>query len=153
MIYLHDTLTHSGLEKLTGFQKALVDMGHDGAIILRCIREVEAAQTLMMRILTNIGEAAVVCSEDVLAIGALKAARQLGRDVPRQVEVVGFNNSLLCRCCQPELTSVDSQVQLLCTQAVARLMDILAGKKVLPETVVQGQYISRGTTLSDKEDS
>lgn len=45
---------------------------------------------------------AVLASEDVLAVGAMKYAQAVGRRVPEDLSVVGYNNSNLCLCTEPE---------------------------------------------------
>ena len=41
------------------------------------------------------------------AIAIIKAARELGRRVPQDVKVVGFENSKSSAICDPELTTID----------------------------------------------
>ncbi len=154
VLYLHDSLTHSGREKLEGYQQAIDEAGREPATVMRCAREVDSARTVSRRLLQAMGsrQVGVVASEDFLAIGALKAAKEAGFSVPDQVSLIGFNNSLLCQCCQPELSSVDSRVQQLCQEAVARAMDMLAGRTTERERILEGIYVGRGTTCDDKEE-
>jgi LacI family transcriptional regulator len=50
---------------------------------------------------------ALFCANDLIAVGALRALRRTGRDVPRDVAVVGVDNTDLAEACWPPLTSVD----------------------------------------------
>jgi LacI family transcriptional regulator len=50
---------------------------------------------------------AVLCANDLLAAGAMDALHTLGRDVPREVAVVGMDDTDLARLTWPSLTSVD----------------------------------------------
>ena len=122
--------------------------------VMRCAREIESARTVSRRLLQAMGSrpVGVVASEDILAIGALKAAKEAGLTVPDQISLIGFNNSILCRSCQPELSSVDSRVELLCREGVARVMDMLAGRSAERDTILEGTYVGRGTTHDDKEE-
>ncbi len=150
-LYLYDSVTHSGLEKLEGYQQAIREAGGEPAVVMRCARTVESARSACNRLLPSLGvrPIGIVASEDILAIGALKAAMETGLSVPNQVAVIGFNNSILCQCCQPELSSVDSRVQLLCQEAVARVMDMLAGRPAEQDTILEGIYVGRGTTRDE----
>ncbi len=154
VLYLHDSLTHSGREKLEGYQQAVEEAGMEPPAVMRCAREIESARTVSRRLLQAMGSrpVGVVASEDILAIGALKAAKEAGLTVPDQISLIGFNNSILCRCCQPELSSVDSRVELLCREGVARVMDMLAGRSAERDTILEGSYVGRGTTHDDKEE-
>jgi LacI family transcriptional regulator/LacI family asc operon transcriptional repressor len=90
---------------------------------------------------------AVIGAEDILAVGALKACAAEGLSVPRDVAVVGFNNSVLAQCCTPELTSVDNKVQALCTTAVRVLLDVFEGREVSAKTVLSTQMVFRESFL------
>lgn len=71
---------------------------------------------------------AVVASEDELAVAAIKASLSHGLQVPRDVSIIGYNNSILSRCCEPELTTVDSRVEALCMTAISTLFGVFGGK-------------------------
>jgi DNA-binding LacI/PurR family transcriptional regulator len=49
---------------------------------------------------------AVLCANDVLALGALQAARRLGRRVPDELAIVGFDDFPFARHVEPPLTTV-----------------------------------------------
>ena len=48
----------------------------------------------------------VFCGNDVLAVGALRRARQLGIDVPNDVSITGFDDMELAQTAYPPLTTV-----------------------------------------------
>ncbi len=50
---------------------------------------------------------AILCANDLLAIGALAALRETGLDVPRDVAIVGMDNTPLSEVTWPTLTTVD----------------------------------------------
>jgi DNA-binding LacI/PurR family transcriptional regulator len=49
---------------------------------------------------------ALLCSNDVLAVGALQAAKVLGRRVPTDLAIVGFDDFDFARYVDPPLTTV-----------------------------------------------
>lgn len=53
----------------------------------------------------------VLCFSDVIAHGVILAAEQLGLDVPRDVSVIGFDDSALARRLRPQLTTVHQDVR------------------------------------------
>lgn len=74
---------------------------------------------------------AVVCGSDQIARGVLDVARDLGRDVPRDVAVVGFDNwTALTTHSRPELTSIDPNLQELGRTAAQRVFAALDGVDV-----------------------
>jgi DNA-binding LacI/PurR family transcriptional regulator len=64
----------------------------------------------------------VLCFSDVLALGVIRVAGQLGRDVPGDVSVVGFDDNPLARRSRPTLTTVRQDVAGKGSAAAAELM-------------------------------
>jgi LacI family transcriptional regulator len=64
---------------------------------------------------------AVVCSNDMTAIGALHALYRTTHDVPRDVSVVGFDDIHLAQFMLPPLTTVQMSCRDLATAAVEAL--------------------------------
>ncbi len=65
---------------------------------------------------------ALVCFNDGLATGALAALRAAGRDVPRDVQVVGFDNVEESAYLFPPLTTVDSSIPWIARTSIERLL-------------------------------
>ena len=91
------------------------------------------------------GATAVVCGSDMMAIGAVRAARAAGLEVPRDVSVVGYDDSLLVAFLDPPLTTVRQPVAQMGGTAVAALADAISGDPVAsreyyfaPELVLRG---------------
>ena len=59
------------------------------------------------RLLERVTPDAILCANDLLAIGALSALRDRGLDVPADVALVGMDNTTLAEVTWPTLTSVD----------------------------------------------
>jgi len=53
----------------------------------------------------------VLCFSDVIAHGVVRAAEELGLDVPRDLSVIGFDDSPLARRLRPQLTTVHQDVR------------------------------------------
>ena len=54
----------------------------------------------------NLNVTAIVCVNDVMAVGTLRALRDSGLRVPQDISVTGFDNTKLAQFCNPSLTSV-----------------------------------------------
>ena len=89
---------------------------------------------------------AVITSDDSLAVGAVKYAHEAGISIPDQLSVIGYNNSLLSRCTDPEITSIDSKVEALCTTTINTLMGVFSGMNVPSRTTIASDLIKRQTT-------
>ena len=144
ILYLYDALTYSGCEKIAGYKDGLQQCGvpFDDALAVRVSKSVgDAAAKTADLIKDKPGFSAVMASEDLLAIGALKALQSAGLTMP----VIGFNNSILSQCSTPALTTVDNMLDTLCSSAIAMLADILSGKDVSAKIVVESKLVERDT--------
>ncbi len=81
-----------------------------------------AASALMDR-----GCTAVVCASDMMALGAIRAARQRGLEVPDDISVVGFDDSPLIAFTDPPLTTVRKPVPAMGQAAVRTLLEEIGG--------------------------
>ncbi|WP_374194339.1 LacI family DNA-binding transcriptional regulator [Streptomyces sp. N35] len=89
----------------------------------------------------------IVCASDLMALGAVRAARQRGLDVPRDVSVVGYDDSPLIAFTDPPLTTVRQPVQAMATAAVGALIEEIHGNPVQrTEFVFQPELVVRGST-------
>ncbi|MEU9472616.1 LacI family DNA-binding transcriptional regulator [Streptomyces avermitilis] len=95
------------------------------------------------------GSTAVVCASDMMALGAVRAARQQALDVPKDVSVIGFDDSPLIAFTDPPLTTIRQPVRSMGQVAVNALLEEIAGTPAphtefvfLPELVVRGSTAS-----------
>jgi len=65
---------------------------------------------------------AIICSNDLYAIGALKACREAGVCVPGELAIVGFDNIAVGNYFEPSLTSVTSESKVVAQAAVDLLL-------------------------------
>jgi DNA-binding LacI/PurR family transcriptional regulator len=68
---------------------------------------------------------AVLCQSDVLALGVLHAAEELGLTVPGDLSVVGFDDNPLARRVRPTLTTVRQDVDAKGKAAAAALLEVI----------------------------
>ncbi|MBM7660748.1 DNA-binding LacI/PurR family transcriptional regulator [Bacillus mesophilus] len=66
---------------------------------------------------------ALVVMDDLMALGVLNKLDEMGKAVPDDISVVGFNNVLLTEISRPPLTSVDINIFQLGYQAAKSLID------------------------------
>ncbi|HIU74503.1 MAG TPA: LacI family DNA-binding transcriptional regulator [Candidatus Pelethocola excrementipullorum] len=150
-LFLYRADSFSGTKKKEGFLKALeleeMDWSKDQIVMSSgSIRDV---QSLLLDIHKKLPFDAVLASDDELAIGALKFAKTAGLSIPDDLSIVGYNNSMLSICCDPELTSIDNRLEYLCNTSVSLLMNLLNGKTAPDKTVVSADIVIRDTTRKD----
>jgi LacI family transcriptional regulator len=95
---------------------------------------------------------AVVCYNDMVAIGFMAAAKSLGISIPEDLSVVGIDNIPFGRFTSPALTTVDTQSELLGEEGMRLLFREIAGEnlseaghmKVEPRLVTRDSTRVRG---------
>lgn len=93
---------------------------------------------------------AILAADDIIAIGALKAAQEAGLQIPGQVSLTGFDGIEMTQFISPALTTVRQPIEVMSQIALKRLMDLIAGKEVNEEVSirVQPELIVRQSTGS-----
>jgi LacI family transcriptional regulator len=69
---------------------------------------IEPGREAVERLLARTTPDAIFCANDLLALGALSALRAAGLDVPRDVALVGMDNTNLSLVTSPPLTTLDN---------------------------------------------
>ncbi len=93
------------------------------------------------------GCTALVCGSDLMAIGAVQAARARGMRVPEDVSVVGSDDSLLIAYTDPPLTTVRQPVRAMSAAAVDALLDLVSGVDTArAEYVFRPELVVRAST-------
>lgn len=151
ILYLHHSRNYSGLRKLEGYRDGLMAAGLPVDERLIALFEGDKADAHSVRDALLALDAgglafdAVLTSEDTLAVGAIKYARAAGRRVPEDLMVIGYNNSAVCRYCEPELTSVDNRLHAVCERLAVTMTGVLSGEEMPQRTVFAGELVCRAS--------
>ncbi|MGH3387485.1 MAG: LacI family DNA-binding transcriptional regulator, partial [Actinomadura sp.] len=139
------------LRKIEGFRRAIADrFGRADAddLIAHSLFTVEGGQAAAEALLDR-GCTGIVCGSDLMALGAIRAARGRGLAVPEDVSVVGYDDSPLIAFTDPPLTTVRQPVQAMATAAVDTLLEAVDGSPSRHlELVFQPELVVRGSTGS-----
>lgn len=154
ILHLYDSDSFSGRKKLSGYQSALVE--HElpvEKLYMQKFTGNRESPVEISKFLDSISTGGftfdgVFASSDYLALGAIKYAKSKGLRIPDDVSIIGYNNSVLVECSDPELSSVDNQLEQISAQLVSTLASVLEGNDMPQKTVYSGVIIKRKTTLS-----
>ncbi len=149
ILYLYTSRSYSGLQKLSGYKNSILANGLQlqEDLMIACPNDISATQNILNAAYEKgLRFDAVVASEDQLAVAAVKFAKQKGLSVPEELSIVGYNNSILSGCTDPEITSVDNHVETLCMTTISTLMRVLDGNDVPNKTTISNDIIIRETT-------
>ncbi|MEV6794113.1 LacI family DNA-binding transcriptional regulator [Streptomyces sp. NPDC051320] len=95
-------------QRLEGYERALRAHGikPDPTLVAESDMTRESGYEAACRLLTGTDATAIFCANDMSAAGTIAAARDLGRSVPDDVSVVGFDDIPLAEEVYPRLTTV-----------------------------------------------
>lgn len=152
ILYLYNSNSYSGLKKLAGYQNALLT--HDIALkkeMQQCFKgsheDIDGVKNFVEAIYKKgIKFDGIVTSDDFLAIGAMNFARANNINVPKDLQIIGYNNSILTLCSEPDISSIDNRLEDMCIQLVKTLIGTLSQNEMPQKTIFSGELIKRGST-------
>ena len=121
------------VERLEGYRKALEKNGlaFQENLVLESDFSQEGAYQTMKKLLSRCpAPTAVLVINDYSALGALRAAKEMGFQVPENLSVVGFGDVPLAPMTSPPLTTVHEPFQRMGQEATDMLLKIIQGKRL-----------------------
>ncbi|USG67809.1 LacI family transcriptional regulator [Brevibacillus ruminantium] len=136
-----------GRERARGYRLALQENGleYDEKYVLFGPSSVECGKQMGLKMLQAAERpTAIFAGNDLVAIGIIQAARELGLSIPDDVSVVGYDNTILAAISNPPLTTVAQPFHDMGRQVMDLLIEEIKGKKkgkkrvvMLPELCVR----------------
>jgi DNA-binding LacI/PurR family transcriptional regulator len=115
-------------------------------LVERAMFSLEGGQAAANRLIAS-GATGVICASDPLALGAIRAVRRAGLNVPTDVSVVGFDDSAFMNCTDPPLTTVRQPIESIGKAAVAMLTSQIEGAAITAEELFyEPELVVRGST-------
>jgi len=148
------------LDRLNGYRIELDAVGiivPDEYVLTVPGSDPELGQKALTRLLAlDQPPTAVVCYNDMLAIGVLKGCRDAGIRVPDDLSVTGFDNITFSAFACPPLTTIDQPKQSIGSEAARLLMDLVEsgyrGEAFEPqEIVLKGRLLIRESTSTPRQ--
>ncbi len=95
---------------------------------------------------------AVMCSNDLTAIGAMKAFQSGGLEIPEDISIIGLDNIALTEIVSPELTTIELERYKIGKTAMEMLLNRIKDKK-LPKQICtfKTKLIVRKSTAKSKK--
>lgn len=127
--YLGFAPARPDMERMRGLSECL--LAHGRSLTRYEVREptlAEGERVCSAVVLRKDKPDAVVCYNDMIAIGFMGVAKSLGVSIPQDMSVVGIDNIPFGRFTSPALTTVDIQSERLGEEAMQLLFRQIAGK-------------------------
>lgn len=133
--------------KRAGFEAAVAKHLPDGdSAVVSTLFTVEGGHSATLSLIDQ-GCTAIVCGSDLMALGAIRAARSRGLQVPRDLSVIGFDDSPLIAFTDPPLTTLRQPVDAMANAAVTSLVASISGEPVTArELLFVAELIVRSST-------
>ena len=123
-------------ERADGFYKALRrnNLSTSKSIVHTLSPSVEGSYNDMKKILSNGAEVAnsYFADNDMIAIGAMRAFKEFGYNIPADIAIIGFDNAYTCDIINPPLTTINVPKQEMGQLAVERLIYIMNHNNASP---------------------
>jgi LacI family transcriptional regulator len=100
-------------------------------------------QRLMER--QQIGHIAVFAANDLMALGAMMAVREAGRECPKDVSILGFDGIPAGAFSWPGLTTIEKPARELGYRATSELIGEIGGRPGMGRTYLPCRLIERGS--------
>ncbi|OOY10888.1 hypothetical protein BMI86_05150 [Thioclava sp. DLFJ5-1] len=92
---------------------------------------------------------AIFCANDESALGAIRAAQQAGLDVPRDLSVIGFDDTMLAEISDPPLTTIRQPRQQMGAVAAEMVIDMLEnGPGQCARRILDCELVERSTVAA-----
>ena len=149
ILFMYDSESFSARQKLAGYEAALQDAGYPvlGNLKFKTKNDIEYTKNMLLEYNKVLDFDSVLATDDGIAAGAVKYAKIKGLSIPEELSITGYNNSILALCSDPELTSVDSKLGVMCRKTVERMIELLENEAQIEKNVcVPCEIVRRCTT-------
>lgn len=137
----------SGADRLAGFRDALGE-ALDPNLVVEVPLYSRASGVVGMRELLRRDPTidGVFASSDPIAAGAMDVLRQMGKRIPEDVGIVGFDDSDWALRCEPLLSTVRQPADLLGRKAASVVLDLIDGvQPLLTGTILPTEIVWRAS--------
>lgn len=136
-----------GLDRKKGYLNALIE--HDVRVEEDLIQEgdfTESSGYVAMRKLLPSKPDAVFAASDIMAIGAMRAAREAGLSIPEDIAFIGFDDLPMANQPRPRLTTIHQPVYEFGVKAVETLIDLIEnGIRPARRVIMDTELVVRDT--------
>ena len=141
---------HDARERLEGYHLALREGGVTPIpqLVVEEGSDEEAGARALHRLIKLKPFTAIFAANDRLAVGALQALQKVGKKVPEEVSLVGFDDRSVARFMTPALTTVRYPLREIGERAACHLTDLINGRASSELLFVEPQLVVRASTTS-----
>lgn len=135
----------SNREREAGYRRAIVEAGLEPHVLHAGETTIASGQAMLAEALERWPELTAICAvNDPVAIGAIRTAQQLGRAIPNDLAIIGFDDISWAALNSPPLSTVHVHKRRMGQLAARRVMELLQEPDSVPtRTVVATRLVLR----------
>ncbi len=144
IIYFKDFDTKSSFNKLDGFIQAEKEFNQSSNSnnIYYQIKDVDDGKKIVDELIKNKVEFdGIICGEDAAAIGVINQLKEYNFKVGKQVDVIGYNNTIYSEMSMPRLTVIDNTPTLQAEKIVTMIDNYLTKSEKIESIVFTPKLI------------
>lgn len=140
---------HNADLRKAGYLKAISDFSleTDNDLIMYGDYKIESGYQCMKKLLKNKSFTAFVAANDLMAIGACRAIREAGMNIPDDISAIGFDGTILAELHQPPLTTVLIHGEEMGKIAATNLIRLIEGKELKYKHEIVNSQIKEGGSV------
>ena len=134
-------------DRLAGFRAGALAQGLDIAASFAKAYSFDSGRAEMARLLQGPRAEAYFCGDDVLSIGALSAAQEIGLQVPRDLGLIGLNDMQMAAWANIALTTIHQPFEAIVRSSIDLIVSSFADPGCPPEVRLFPCHIVERSTL------
>lgn len=140
--------TAVGVDRKSGYLQALLknNIAIDQSLIVEGTFTDQSGYNSMKQLLPAKPDA-VFAASDHMALGAMRAIRENGLEIPDDISIIGFDDFPLASPSQPALTTIRQPIVQFCSEALKMLIDLVEDGLEPPRKVLlEAEFVIRDST-------
>jgi DNA-binding LacI/PurR family transcriptional regulator len=135
--------TAAARDRFQGFRAAMWEAGLSADLVEYGDLDRDSGELAMERLLaSDLDIDAVFAASDLMAAGALWALQTLGRRVPEDVAIIGFDDSPVARATRPQLSSVRQPIEDMGREMTRLVLRISGAEGWTPRQMILGPELA-----------
>ncbi len=117
-----------------GYKKALsennIDINYQMLLQVKNVTIDDSYKEVTKAIDNNLDVDGIVCTTDIIAIGAILALKDRGKKVPEDIKITGFDNISMTKLFEPSITTVNQFHKNIAKEVSHLILELIAGKSI-----------------------
>ena len=93
---------------------------------------------------------ALFASNDAVAVGVIRGLKEAGYEVPKDISIIAFNDTIVSQYTNPPLTAIRVHIEYLGEVAVELMMEKLKGRQYAKKVIIPSEFILRNSVKDVK---